>query len=156
MCLCDILRILIAGIRNLGTCPCPCCLIPLNRVHNLGMARDMGQRRTLACVDNVNRRGKIIAARRVIFEKKTQINSTAVNSILQNESLVPNVVCTKSLNIIGFFWPKRISTECILRLTVAIWVQFIQDVGSRFNARVRVGCMEGYIYSPSTHSSINR
>lgn len=34
------------------------------------MARDMGQRRTLARVDDVNRRGKIIAARRVIFEKK--------------------------------------------------------------------------------------
>ena len=30
----------------------------------------MGQRRTLARVDDVNRRGKIIAARRVIFEKK--------------------------------------------------------------------------------------
>jgi len=64
------------------------------------MARDMSQRRMLACVDNDNCCGKVVAARRVIYEKKFQINSTAVNAILQRESLVPNVVC-KSLNIIG-------------------------------------------------------
>ena len=98
--LCDTLRILIASIRNLGTCPCPRCLIPLNRVHNLGMTRDMSQRRTLARVDDDNRRCKVIAARRAIYGKTFQINSAAVNAILQNESLVPNVVC-KLLNMIG-------------------------------------------------------
>ena len=93
MYLCKVPRILVASIRNLGKCPCPRCLIPLDRVHNLGMARDMSQRGTLARVDDDNRRSKVIAARRVIYEKHFQIDSAAVNAILQGESLVPNVVC---------------------------------------------------------------
>ena len=85
-------RILIASIRNLGVCPCPRCLISLNRVHNLGMVRDMTQRRTLARVDDNHRRGKVLAARRVIYEKNYQVNSAAVEAILQKESWVPTVV----------------------------------------------------------------
>ena len=85
-------RILIASIRNLGACPCPRCLIPLNRVHNLGMSRDMIQRRTLARVDDINRRYKVLAARRVIYEKHYQINSAAVEGLLRDESLVPTLV----------------------------------------------------------------
>jgi hypothetical protein len=86
-------RILIASIRNLGLCPCPRCLIPLNRVHNLGMVRDMNQRKTLARVDDIHRQSKITAARRVIYEKHYQVDSTAVENLLQEESWVPNEVC---------------------------------------------------------------
>ena len=57
------------------------------------MARDMCQRRTLARVDDANRHGKVIAARRLIYEKNYQINSAAVEAILRSESWVPNVVC---------------------------------------------------------------
>jgi hypothetical protein len=87
-------RILIASIRNLGLCPCPRCLIPLNRVHNLGMTRDMSQRKTLARVDDIHRRSKIAAARRVIYEKNYQVNSTAVENLLRGESWVPSAVCS--------------------------------------------------------------
>jgi hypothetical protein len=41
-------RILLASIRNLGCCPCLRCLIPLDRVPNMGMRRDMAQRMSLA------------------------------------------------------------------------------------------------------------
>jgi hypothetical protein len=88
-------RILIASIRNLGLCPCPRCLIPLDRVHNLGMIRDMSQRKTLARVDDNYRRNKIAAARRIIYEKNYQVNSTAVENLLREESWVPNVVCSQ-------------------------------------------------------------
>lgn len=87
------IRILIAAIRNLGKCPCPQCLIPLNRVHNLGMPRDMMQRETLARVDNLQRRNVVDAARRVIYDKNFQVNSTGVENILQATSLVPTAVC---------------------------------------------------------------
>jgi hypothetical protein len=87
-------RILIASIRNLGLCPCPRCLIPLNRVHNLGMSRDMSQRKTLARVDDIHRRSKITAARRVIYEKNYQVDSAGVENLLQEESWVPNAVCS--------------------------------------------------------------
>jgi len=85
-------RILIASIRNLGNCPCPRCLIPLSRVHNLGMPRDMMQRVTMARVDDSQRRSKICAARRIIYELNLQVNSAAVENLLQAVSLVPTVV----------------------------------------------------------------
>jgi len=57
------------------------------------MARDTSQRRTLARVDDDNLRNKVTAGRRIIYDKKYQIDSAAVNAILRSESLVPNVVC---------------------------------------------------------------
>jgi hypothetical protein len=58
------------------------------------MTRDMTQRKTLARVDNIHRRGKIDAARRVIYEKNYQVDSAGVENLLRGESWVPNVVCS--------------------------------------------------------------
>src|SRR5262245_26895967 len=56
-------RILLATIRNLGRCPCPRCLIPMSRVHNMGKVLDMKQRKTLARIDDEARRDKVSKAR---------------------------------------------------------------------------------------------
>jgi hypothetical protein len=65
------------------------------------MARDRSQRKTLARVDGPNRRGLVSAARRIIYEKKFQVNSAAVEAMLRNESWVPNVV-RKPLHLLVF------------------------------------------------------
>ena len=57
------------------------------------MARDINQQKTLACVDDIHRRSKVYAARRVIYEKHYQVNSAAVEAMLKDESLVPTGVC---------------------------------------------------------------
>ena len=85
-------RILIASIRNLGRCPCPRCLIPLDRVANMGMRRDMTQRRTLARIDDVKRRNRVETAREKIYEQGYVVDSTAVEDLLQEDSLVPTAV----------------------------------------------------------------
>ena len=87
-----LLRILLASIRNLGACPCPRCLIPLSRVHNLGMIRDMSQRVTMARVDDNSRQGKVYAARRLMYEKQYRVNGAAIESLLKDQSLVPTSV----------------------------------------------------------------
>jgi hypothetical protein len=89
-------RILISSIRNLGRCPCPRCLIPLDRVANMGMRRDMAQRRTLARIDDVKRRNRVETAREKIYEKGYVVDSTAVEDLLQGDSLVPTAVCAFS------------------------------------------------------------
>jgi hypothetical protein len=58
------------------------------------MARDMNQRQTLARIDDVNRRNRIAVARRLIYEQNYQVNSAAVENLLQEESWVPTVVCS--------------------------------------------------------------
>ena len=44
-------RVLIVNIHNLGSYPCPRCLIPKDRLQNLATKRDFLQRRTLAHQD---------------------------------------------------------------------------------------------------------
>lgn len=92
-------RILLASIRNRGKCPCPRCLIPLTRVHNLGMARDMSQRLTLARVDDNHHQNLIATARGLIYEKNYAVDSTAVENLLKEHSLVPTTVCVNQSEI---------------------------------------------------------
>ena len=89
-------RILIASIRNLGRCPCPRCLIPLDRVTKMGMRQDMAQRRTLARIDDVKRRNRVETAREKIYEKGYVVGSRVVEDLLQEDSLVPTAVCAFS------------------------------------------------------------
>jgi hypothetical protein len=81
-------RILLAGIRNMGECPCPRCRIPLSRVHHIGMARDMKQRVSMARADDSDRRRKVAIARQFIYEQNRQISSVAVETLLRKDSLV--------------------------------------------------------------------
>ena len=83
---------MIASIHNLGKCPCPCCLIPLCHVHCIRTAGDLCQRTTLAHVDNREQRGKVHVAQRLIYERNSLVNSSAVEALLQDKSLVPTVV----------------------------------------------------------------
>lgn len=85
-------RVLLASIRNLGGCPCPRCLIPKERIHNLGMFRDRQQRASLQRVNNNQLQVKIQAARRFIYEKNYAVDSKAVETLLKDESLVPTLV----------------------------------------------------------------
>jgi hypothetical protein len=85
-------RILLASIRNLGMCPCPCCLVPLSCVHNLGMPRDTSQRTTMARIDDDSRRSKVFAARTLIYEKQYNVDSAAVEKLLKEKSWVPTAV----------------------------------------------------------------
>jgi hypothetical protein len=89
-------RILLASIRNLGLCPCPRCLVPLSRVHNMGMIMDMRQRKTLARVDDAQRRSNVANARRFIYDGQHLVDGVAVENLLKKESLVPTAVCSQN------------------------------------------------------------
>jgi hypothetical protein len=56
------------------------------------MIRDMSQRVTMARVDDASRRGKVYAARRLIYEKQYRVNGAAIESLLKDQSLVPTSV----------------------------------------------------------------
>jgi hypothetical protein len=85
-----------ASIRDKGLCPCPRCLIPLSRVQNMGMKRDMRQRETLARVDDEDRKRMVRTAREIIYEKNYAVDTTSVEILLQPQSLVPTSVSTKN------------------------------------------------------------
>jgi hypothetical protein len=58
----------------------------------MGMRRDMTQRISLARIDDVKRRSRVGAARAAIYSENNAIDSTAVENLLKEESLVPTAV----------------------------------------------------------------
>ncbi|KAF8835853.1 hypothetical protein BDN67DRAFT_992306 [Paxillus ammoniavirescens] len=82
-------KFLIATIRNLGTCPCPWCLIPKDHVHNVASEIDVLQRSILARRDTEERHKKVAAAQKLIYEQQYVVDTPQVEALLKNESLVP-------------------------------------------------------------------
>jgi hypothetical protein len=56
------------------------------------MRQDMTQRRTLARVDDVKRRNRVEMAHEKIYKNSYVVDSTAVEALLQEDSLVPTAV----------------------------------------------------------------
>lgn len=81
-----------ASIRDKGRCPCPRCLIPLERVEKLGTVQDMRQRKSLARVDDEAKRLKITHAREYIYDRNFAVDSNCVEDLLKDQSLVPTDV----------------------------------------------------------------
>lgn len=99
-----IYRVLLASIRDKGRCPCPRCLMPMSKVHNLGTALDMRQRISLARIDDPDRRNKVSKARSIIYNQDYAVNNQASEELLKEESLVAT---RASLQLLPF----RVSTE---------------------------------------------
>lgn len=113
-------RVLLASIRDKGRCPCPWCLIPLSRVHNLGMLQDMKQRVTLAWVDDDAWKHKVGVAIEIIHEKNYAIESKQVKSLLKEQSLVPITVSPLSKEQFLFGgWCQAV--ECVFTKAFSIW-----------------------------------
>ena len=66
----------------------------------MGMPRDINQRLTLVQVDGICQQGAVIAARCIIYDKHYPINSAAVEALLKDESLTPNIVWFKFIHTI--------------------------------------------------------
>lgn len=96
----EYIRVVLASIRNLGDCPCPRCLTPIQLAHKFGTPEDKEKRRQDARVDDKKRQKNISNARKLIYGKlgvkknsNYGVNSTAVEKLLKKESLVPTEVC---------------------------------------------------------------
>lgn len=85
-------RVMIACVKGLGNCPCPRCLIPKERIPQLGKPRDRQQRRTLARVDDHQRRVRMQVARNIIYGGGYAVNAKRVLDFLKEDSAVPTEV----------------------------------------------------------------
>lgn len=115
-------RVLIATVRNLGGCPCPRCLIPKNRIQNMGMPQDRQQRQTLSRSDE-KRRMLVNDARSLIYEHNYAVGSAAVEHILKPQSWVPTSVRLP----LGLCLPSmtKYILECIFRPPWTYGFQYI-------------------------------
>ena len=83
------LRVLLAGVRNNGDCPCPRCLVKKRDISKIGQALDLRSRisNTRLYVGE-----KIKDARDFIFNLGYNIGSAAVERLLSEHSWVPILV----------------------------------------------------------------
>lgn len=86
-------RVLLATIRNLGTCLCLRCTTPKVQVLELGMKRDDARRERLARdSNNLSYRAKTSIARKAVYKNGRGVKSTVVEELLSPQSLVPTTV----------------------------------------------------------------
>ena len=85
-------RVLLATIRNLGSFPCPRCLIPKEKIPEVGTRNDDQRRETQRRVANNSLISKISTARTWIYNEGYRIKAAAVERLLSPTSLVPTIV----------------------------------------------------------------
>ena len=88
----QISRVLLATIRNLGSFPCPRCLIPKEKLPEVGTKNDDRRRETNQRVANDHLFSDIRLARTWIYNKGYRVKAAAVERLLSPTSHVPTVV----------------------------------------------------------------
>lgn len=73
-------------------CPCPHCLVTFDQIPAIGTPEDEALRAQSRRVDTKERQDAVQKARNIIYEDGYVVNSTLVDNILKDQSLVPTVV----------------------------------------------------------------
>ena len=73
----------------MGQCPSPRCKIPRDKIREFATPEDMEIRRSQTRRDDEDRQKKVKKACSFIYEKGYVVNSSHVEDLLKEESLVP-------------------------------------------------------------------
>ncbi|EPQ54112.1 hypothetical protein GLOTRDRAFT_94482 [Gloeophyllum trabeum ATCC 11539] len=86
-----IARVLLATFRNFGSCPCPRCKVPKDKISDIGMQCDETRHQRDAHMDDFPAQRTTERARNFIYKDGRGVKSTAVKGLLAKESLVPTM-----------------------------------------------------------------
>ncbi|RDB27548.1 hypothetical protein Hypma_003878 [Hypsizygus marmoreus] len=115
-------KILMAGIRQMGLCPCPRCKVSASDIHLIGTKQDRKTRRVGARVDDDRRRHKIKVATDAIFNENFAVDSAHVERQLKPESLVPTLnAFSDRLSRFGFNLYKMFAVDLMHEIEVGVW-----------------------------------
>lgn len=90
-------RVLIASIKDMGSCPCPRCLMPKASFNLLGLFSDMQDRITNLRTYSLTR---VVEARKFIYGWGHTVNGSKVQTLLGAGSWVPTIVSAPERNIL--------------------------------------------------------
>ena len=133
-------RVLPASIHDKGQCSCPCCLMPLNKVHNLGTIIAMTQWQALACVDNQDCQIHLSMSRTMQW----------IMTILKGESFIAMEVCYWKLFLGHQCW-LQFQSEHIFQKAWPLQIQFFCNVHDWFNAWVWTRGLEDLVHSSASN-----
>ncbi|KIO28459.1 hypothetical protein M407DRAFT_22354 [Tulasnella calospora MUT 4182] len=127
-------KVLLVTIRDLGSCPCPRCLVKKEDIPALGTPADTETREAYRREDNAYWRAKVQRAAQHVLDGKG-ITSQAVKNLLDSESLVPTVNAFSaalhplSVDFFQFFVPD-ILHEFDLGVWKAFFTHLVRILGS--------------------------
>ncbi|OCB90166.1 hypothetical protein A7U60_g2627 [Sanghuangporus baumii] len=113
-------RTLIATIRNLGRYPCPSCLTPLSEVHLLGTVADKRSRKEKRTDDSI-KHGKILKARKLIFDDGFAVESMKIKDILNFGGLLPINNAFSALAPLGFNYHDLFIPDLMHEFELGVW-----------------------------------
>ncbi|KAG6894126.1 hypothetical protein C0992_007423 [Termitomyces sp. T32_za158] len=114
-------KILLATIRNMGSCPCPRCIIPKDRIPELGTKLDASRRQTLARSVSHCFLDKIQSARDAIYQFGYKVKSAFVERILGEESLVPTSNAFAKLSDSGLNLFQMLVPDFMHEFELGVW-----------------------------------
>ncbi|KAG8679254.1 hypothetical protein FRC09_019100, partial [Ceratobasidium sp. 395] len=143
-------RVLLATIRDKGACPCPRCLVPMDRVHKMGTRSDMRIRSKGLRRDSVKRQKLIQKAKAIIFKEQKAVDNKDVEALLQPNSWVPTEnAFSKRLLPLGFDFFKIFVVDLLHEIELGVWKSLLThllriihgrgaDIVAEFNRRFRL------------------
>jgi len=92
----DLYRILLAYMKYLSNCPCPCCLIKKPQIPDIGTRAD-DRHWGNTCNDSDQVQNSIANACKSIFVRGVRVTGKWVRGLLNGSSLLPNHICDTRL-----------------------------------------------------------
>ncbi|KIO32590.1 hypothetical protein M407DRAFT_66420, partial [Tulasnella calospora MUT 4182] len=115
-------KVLIATIRNLGTCLYPRCLVQRHQIRKLGLQVDAKFRRFSRRIDDDNRRYLLKRARHFIYSCRKSVASTWVQALLRPNSLVPTInAFSFCLSSLGFSYFDMLCSDFMHEFELGEW-----------------------------------
>ncbi|KJA26291.1 hypothetical protein HYPSUDRAFT_133110, partial [Hypholoma sublateritium FD-334 SS-4] len=141
-------KVILSGIRNMGCCPCPRCLVPKNDTDQLGTKHDQHRRVTLARKDDLQYRVKVSSAHDIIYQQNRTVDSNFVEHLLKSESLVPTQnAFSEQLSSLGFDLFTVFLVDFMHEFELGVWkrvfihllriLQSIDGATSKLDSRFR-------------------
>ncbi|KAG8951240.1 hypothetical protein FRC03_012586 [Tulasnella sp. 419] len=115
-------KVLLATIRDQGTCPCPRCLVSKESICGLGNLNDKITRITRQRVDDEDRQLTVLRAQQLIYNHRAAFSNKNVESLLFPQSLVPtqNAFSLK-LSPFGFNFFPMLVVDLMHEFELGVW-----------------------------------
>ncbi|KAI0073432.1 hypothetical protein K474DRAFT_1603363 [Panus rudis PR-1116 ss-1] len=119
-------KVLLATIRNLGSCPCPRCTISIEQILEMGMKRDDTRREKQARQDDHTFRWDANRAHEHIYENGRGVKSTVVENLLGKKSYVPTKnAFSEKLSEFGFDLFSMFVVDFMHEVELGVWKAFL-------------------------------
>ncbi|KIK80032.1 hypothetical protein PAXRUDRAFT_36300 [Paxillus rubicundulus Ve08.2h10] len=114
--------VLIATVRNLGTCPGSHCLIPKTQIHLLATEMGMLDHQCIAHSDTPEQCKMVSSSHKLIYKMHYAVDSVHVKALLKDKSLIPTMnTFSQMLGHTGFDFFIMLVVNLLHKFELGLW-----------------------------------